>query len=388
MLKTILKLFNTSNPDQPTHGTGAIADTRAPEEKAKDFVFAEIVASATPVKWVKKTQPKGLQFEFNEKTWRRFPVRNQDGSSSCVAQTMAKLMGILGYLRFGIFIVLSAGHIYIRRINKAWGNGEGMGADDVFKIAQEGVTLEEFMPSMNLSEKQINSLYENDLHKSVGLKIKNWIALPIGDLETVASVIQTTKKGVMTWVRFDNREWKAVPKILYTLAPAHHSIASVDATLWDEEKALVIDENWGNTEGFEGQRVITESFYKTRNTYAAYPIDLKFETEIVPEPKKNTFARELVFIELDPVTHEILPVYKPINETQKADVIALQDILKKEGIFPSNVSSTGLYHNLTRKAVLAFQTKYKIASEKELADVNGKRVGSKTLAKLNELYGK
>ena len=50
-----------------------------------------------------------------------------------------------------------------------------------------------------------------------------------------------------------------------------------------------------------------------------------------------------------------------------------------------SVPSTGLYKEITRQAVLKFQVKHNIASPKELARLNGKRVGPKTIAKLNQL---
>lgn len=366
---------------------GAIDDPRPIEEQERNYSFRELVAAANPVQWVEKSQPSGMQYDFMPTTWRRFPVRNQDGSGSCVAQTLAKLMGILAYLRWGVFIVFSAGHIYLRRKNKPSG---GMWADDAYQIAQRGVTFEELMPSMAMNDAQMDALYESDLHKKVNLAISNYIWLPVGDLETVASVIQTTKKGVMTWHRFAYNEWGKVPKVLVSNPTNHHSVAGVDFTLFEAEKSIVIDESWGEgagTETMNGQRVLKESWYKARNTHASYPMDFKFDTENTPTPVPHVFSEPLVFIPLDLKTQEILPEYVATHEAQEADVARLQDILKKEGLFPSNVPSTGLYQEITRKAVLAFQYRYMVASEQELIEVNGKRVGSKTIAKLNELYG-
>lgn len=363
---------------------GALDDPRAPEEQAKNYSFAEIVglANANPVQWVEKQRPTGNQYELNAKTWRKFPVRNQDGSGSCVAQTLAKLMGILAYLRFGIFIVFSAGHIFMQRKNRP---ASGMWADDAYQIAQKGVTLEEFLPSMNKDDSALDSAYISELHKKMGLAISNYIWLPVGDIEAVASVIQTTKKGVMNWHRFAVSEWLAVPKVLVQNPPNHHSIAGVDFTLYEGEKAIVIDESWGDTFGFDGQRVLKESWYKARNTHASYPMDFKFDGN-VPTPPKEKFLKTLIYIELDLKTQEIPAHLVATHEAQKADVVRLQDVLKKEGLMPSNIASTGLYQELTRKAVKAFQYKYAVAPALELEEVNGKRVGQKTLDKLNALY--
>lgn len=62
----------------------ALIDTRSEAEKAKDITFNEVVASAAPVNWVEKDPSE----------WRSFPIFNQGNSSSCVAQTLKKMLGI------------------------------------------------------------------------------------------------------------------------------------------------------------------------------------------------------------------------------------------------------------------------------------------------------
>ena len=66
---------------------GANLDTRSEAQKARDWKFEEVVAAANPVNWVEKPQAE----------WRRFPIYNQDGSGSCVAQTLRKMAGV--YIR-------------------------------------------------------------------------------------------------------------------------------------------------------------------------------------------------------------------------------------------------------------------------------------------------
>ncbi len=363
---------------------GVIEQTQ--EEQRDNYAFREVVASANKVDWVEKKKPTGFNFILNTKTWRRFPVQNQSSSGSCVAQAMAKILGILAYLKWGVFIKFSAGHIYIRRNNKNIGDGQGMNATDVYKIAQDGVTMEELLPSQNLNEAQINALFESDLHKQVNLKIKNYIFLPVGDIETVASVIQTTKKGVMTWFRFHYKEWKNVPVVLAENPPNHHAMASCDFTLYNKSKALVNDESWGEDTALDGQRIMTEDFYKKRNTHASYPVDFKFETNSVSAPVKHKFSQTLIFIPLDLKTQEIASEFQTQHKNQLEDVQKLQDILKKEGLLPTSIDSTGLYYTITKKAVKAFQLKYQIASLEEINQVDGMSVGPKTIKKLNELY--
>jgi len=347
-------------------GTGALLDTRPEEVRAKDYQFGEIVASANPVNWIQKPQI----------TWRRFPIFNQNGSGSCVFQTMAKLMGIMYWLKNGQYVHFSATHGYQRRVNKP---APGMGGVDAFDIARKGVTLEELAPSQNMTDAQMDGYKIASYKEKVGeiFKINNYVILPIKNIDTVASVIQTTGKGVMVWFFFEYSEWTDVPFIKNpNLEPngsstVRHSVAAVDFTLWDGKKAIIIEDSWGPTFGLAGQRVITEDFFKARNLFAAYPINFVFEEGAVDKPH-YTFTKTLKF--------------SPTFVTDP-DVKALQDILKYEGLFPANTDSTGYYGSVTAKAVLAFQKKYQVTPDAELDALQGRECGPKTIAKLNELYG-
>lgn len=347
-------------------GTGAILDTRTELEKSKDFKFEEIVAKTAIVSWSEKPQ----------EAWRKFPIFSQNGSGSCVAQTLSKLMGIMYWLKNGVYVHFSSAHIYQRRSNKP---SAGMSGIEVFQIGQQGVTLEELAPSQNMTDAQMDAVEVQDYKQKVGeiFKLGNYIVLPVSDIETVASVIQTTGKGVMIWTFWEYDEWTTVPylkypELLLSNATGVHSTASVDFTMYDGEKAIIIDDSWGSSYGKAGQRVIKESFFKKRNIFAAYPMNFKFDAITIQKPV-HTFTKTLVFS----------PVFKVDN-----DVKALQDILKFESLFPTNTDSTGYYGALTSKAVMAFQKKYQIANDVIINELAGKQVGPATIKKLNELYSK
>ena len=72
---------------------------------------------------------------------------------------------------------------------------------------------------------------------------------------------------------------------------------------------------------------------------------------------------------------------------RSAEVAILQDALKIDGVFSLKVNSTGYFGEITRKAVIDFQRKHKVADEAEIIAANG-RVGKKTLAKLNEIFNR
>src|SRR3989338_1902060 len=67
------------------------------------------------------------------------------------------------------------------------------------------------------------------------------------------------------------------------------------------------------------------------------------------------------------------------------DVINLQKVLNKEGVYPEAIYS-GSYGTLTELAVKKFQAKYNIVSEGSPSTTGYGRAGWATIAKLNALY--
>jgi len=181
--------------ENQTFTNGALIDERSEAEKAKDFKFEEIVATINPVNWVEKPQSQ----------WRKFPIFNQNGSGSCVAQTAAKLLGVLYWLINKVYVHFSATHIYQRRNNKP--NG-GMAGVDAFNIMQKGTTLEELTPSQSMTDSQMDGAEIPQYKQDVGaiFKIGNFVQPPVRDIDTIASIIQTTGKAVMVWFYFQYDE--------------------------------------------------------------------------------------------------------------------------------------------------------------------------------------
>jgi hypothetical protein len=350
--------------DETTFQSGALIDTRTDAEKALDLRFEEIVPTADVVNWVEKPQDQ----------WRHFPIFNQDGSGSCVAQTQAKEFGIMRQLKDGHYVHFSASDIYQRRMNKP---SVGMQGADVRNIAAQGVTLEALAPSQNMTDAQMDAEVIEPYKREVGsvFSVTGALTVTAGDIETVASIIQRTQKGVMCWFYFQYNEWTARPQVinasldLYAASTCRHSVCAVDFTLVNGKKALIIDDSWGTSYGFAGERVIDEDFFKARNWFASYLMNFKFDdqTQPKPTPAPHVFNTDLY-----------------VGVSDATDVSALQDILKYEGMFPTNTQSSGQFGPLTLTGVKQFQTKYAIAGP---ADAGYGRVGPHTRAKLNALYG-
>lgn len=342
MIEFLQWLFGKRAPEAVL---GALPDSRDLEARERDYTFREIVAEAEDVKWVEK------------ESYRRSIITDQNGSGSCVAHSVAKILAYALWLRNGKkqFVLPSATHIYQRRANRP---EPGMQGVDALDIARKGTTLEDFVPSQKMTDAQMDAALVEKFEKDIGevLKLDNYILLPTRDIDAIASVIQKTEKAVMVWFYFKSEEWKRVAPVvrspsldLYGYSTLRHSVVAVDFTLYKGKKALVIEESWGSESGDQGQRIITEDFFKARNWFAAYPMRFAFEPQNVST--------------------------KPFYD---GSVRSLQDCLKAEGVFPTNVESTGILGAITEKGIREFQKKYGIEQTGT--------VGPKTTAKLKALY--
>lgn len=323
------------------------SDLRTPAEKAKDFLQTEFVASAAPVEWKEK----------KEADWRSFPIQQQFFTSKCVAFTTAKLALINYWLKTKENLLFSPNTIYDYRSNKP---SEGMVGDDAFSIWRDkGIGLEAVAPSNQTQEGDpfSISLFAKEVAK--GFKLGNWITIPEKDFDRVASTIQTTGKGIMGWFFFTSREWSPQFPIIkdslsnpYVSNANRHSVSVTDFGLIGGKQYLRIEDSakFGNI----NVRYVSREFFQARNFLSKYPMSFNYE-------------------EGGTVIEPTLP--KPRYD---GSVVSLQNCLKFEGLFPTNVDSTGVFGPITTRAVKDFQKKWGI----EQVGI----VGPKTTKKLKELY--
>jgi hypothetical protein len=340
----------------PAPFTGALEDPRTPEEKAKDFRFDEIVATAAPVRWEQKEPSQ----------WKQYPIRSQGQAGSCVAHSGALLAGIVQQHRDGQYIDFSASDIYQKRKNRP---DAGMWGVDAFSIMQkDGLTLEALMPSMNMTEAEIHLVPRKSYYGKVGeiFQLGEYVQYTPGDMHSVASTIQKTGKGVMVWFRFHYNEWTATPSIRQATPPLHHSVVAIDTAVYQGKRGIIVQDSWGLSTGIQGRRFISEDFYRQRNTFAAYTLAFRNDPNELPTPPRRTFTRDLQ--------------YGMVNDP---DVKRMQDILKFEEVFPTNIESTGNYFEVTRRAVLAYQRKYKVDTPAALTALDGRLAGPKTRSRLS-----
>lgn len=341
------------------YGTGALVDPRPYEEKIKDYQ-AEEVAAFAPVPWREKPQSE----------WRKFPIFDQDGSSSCVAQSTAKSLGINNFLEEKEFAHLSARDIYARRKNKPSG---GMWGQDACEIARSyGATLNALMNGQQLGESEMNR--DDDRkpsHEVIGkvYRAANWFALPF-DIERIASIVAEGKPA-MLFFRFDYGEWDREAPIIQPASQksAHHAITGVDFTLYQGKKAIIIDDSWGQNRGINGQRVVTEEWFNPtfgRITWASYFDDLSnlalLNPQITEKPKYR-FTRELT---VGSRGHDVAQLQRCLGYLKDAEGY----------LFPLSQEPTGYYGGITRRAVLRYQ------AMKGLPQTGS--VNQQTLAALNQ----
>lgn len=308
---------------------GVIEDPRSEEEKKCDFKSEGLIPSAIPVEWKEK------------ESFKSYLIKNQDGSSSCVAQATSKLLGIHEVVEGREYKNLSPKFIYTRRSNYPDG---GMWFQNALEIAcKDGSCEEELLPSEFKRESFMNDKTQetpNCAENALKYKGKNYVALPI-DIDKIAEVL-AQGYGVLLGFRFDYNEWTTKPKMYSDSKLAcHHGVCATDFGLLDGQKVISIDDSWGVGTGKGGQRFITEEFLEQRCTYAGYALSLVYEPE--DEEFHYQWVRGMRFYGV----HNV-----------KKDVMALQKALQTRGYFPKNAKIDGIFGAITLKAVKDFQRSY------------------------------
>lgn len=354
--------------------SGALLDERSEEEKQRDFHDEEIAESSS-VQWREK-DIRELPF---------FESRDQSTSGTCVAQAVARIIGMQVKEASGTYASMSGTAIYNRRYNKP---GSGMSMPDVLKITTTfGATFEALEPSQKMTEAQINAAKELPFTPDVAahFKMKSY-AYVANNMDAIAQVV-SRGNPVMVFIYADRDEYQVNPRVLKNINPAQatlrHAVVITDYFLYRGKKYFLVEDSWGvlSSKGadnaFErelaqrGQRMFSEEFVNKRVYAASYVTQTDFrwgEPQSVSKPR-HQFNRDLEY-----------------GLRNDAEVRVLQDILKYEGLLNSTIDSTGNYLGLTQAAVQAFQRKYGIVSSGTPATTGYGRVGPLTRAKLNELF--
>lgn len=342
---------------------GVAEDTRTIEAKSKDWTLEE-TASVLPVEWKEKTID----------TARYFGRRDQDGSSSCMAQSGVKMLGIENTVEEGIFNVMSATPIYQARANKP---GLGMWQQDLLSLLCKPLAcLESQLPSQKLSESQIDASYpktDDETSTAERYRAGGYAFIPV-DINKIASVI-SQGKAVQLLMFFLADEWwgYTMPKMInpnlavWDSKSLHHGIVAVDFGLVNGVKSLFIEDS-SVLEQENGQRIITEDFLLKRCYGAGFLLPLDNKHADINKPK-HKFTTPLEY-----------------GMIKNKDVKELQDILKFEKFMLNSIPSTGNFLALTAQALKKWQVAHDILDFQNENNLTLIRVGSKTINKLNEIY--
>ena len=332
----------------------------------RDYKYEEIFGSPPAVQW-KPIDPRKIE--------PLLPIKNQDNSSSCVAQALSKAMEYLEYRENNKPVGISARGIYSRKKIQQ----PGMAFRNALDIARKyGSTLEELMPSQGLNEQRM--LSDSDyttLDKEVGqiLRIKNYVWAN-NNFDTLAGLL-LNDVPILLGVRMSRNGWlngmvrppkPGEPITGHGLVIIPKNKTGYNFGLVNGKKSLIFDNSWTERWGFRGQGVISEGYGYMWN-YAIYdlPDDWR-DTEEKPFSKpQHTFQIDLYY-----------------GLKNDEEVKWLQHCLKWLGLFPLNVPETGNYYSITQKAVQDFQDKYDIAHQ---GNPGYGRCGPKTRTQLNKIFG-
>ena len=324
--------------------TGLLPDDRKPEEKEKDYLTCELL-EAEPITWIDFEQWK--QKPEIQKMLNELPVYDQNGSGSCVAQSIALIATINNWKEEGKAIKFSARGIYARRSNKP---EEGMRFYDAAELFRKyGVVPEPILPSENLDENAMNRL--DDYLPSYDLIGKIYAPKNYFWVNSFDEVVQVISKGYpcQIGVRFGQGEWDyVVPQIRGNDLRWGHSIIVLPFAYftYQGKRAVLIQDSWG-LRGWNGRRILTEDWfqgarfmgglwYEDINNFAVY------NTSPAQLPKYQ-WTRDLYI--------------GSRGEDVKMLQLALGMIKDDQGyLFPLiSITPTGFYGGLTRNAVARFQ---------------------------------
>lgn len=344
---------------QNKYFTGITDDPRKDPKVIDGWSIDEVLAESAPVDWKFKSKSELVEY----------PVWNQGQSSSCVAFAKAKQISIKVLDLTGVWIDFSPASIYQLRVNKP---GSGMHISDANDIVNKtGVCLEALMKSQNLTEAEIDAVKRTRvgdlLSNAIAEAVVRYLYIPV-DIDRIAQTIEDKRSvSLLIYANYDEYS-RMVPVVLdknlkYEQAPVKHEVVGVDYFIGEDGLKRIYINDSSHFGGIP-VRELTEDFLEKR-CILADAIDV-FTFDPDTDKPKYIFSKDLEIGDSGP------------------DVVALQDILKYEKVFPSNTNSTGYYGPITKDAVGKFQIKHSVVTSTNSAGYG--RVGPLTRAKINIIY--
>lgn len=316
---------------------GIAPDPRSEEEKAQDYSHEDLAMGEVELDWS----------PLAEKVYPEYPISNQDGSLSCVAHAVAKILAMHEVKEGREYKQLCPKFIYDLRENYPDG---GMWLPNALSIACKYGSCEESMLDCDMKgEAYMNDkslITEEMINNAINYKGLYYFEIKDRSMDNIAKVIEQGY-GVLAGFRFDRDEWTDVPFVKpNSTREVGHGVALMRYGLHEEGKAFGMDDSWGVKYGKGGKRIITEDFLNQRCFYCGYVTSLS----------NYVFTKTLKF------------------GSKGIDVRKLQEVLNKQG---SKLVIDGIFGRNTKNAVIAFQ--------KSKGLVADGIVGKFTNAELNKL---
>lgn len=302
---------------------GVVEDPRSLDEKALDYKHEDLAMGEVPLNWV----------DIKDKVIKTYEIQNQDGSLSCVAQAVAKLLAIHELKEGRSYTRLCPKVIYDFRENYPQG---GMWLPNALAIGcSVGACEETMLPCDMKGETFMNdkSLISAEmLNNALNYRGLYYFEITDRSIDNIAQVL-AQDYGVLLGFRFDYDEWTDVPVVhADSTKKLGHGTAGTDYCLYEGEKSLNMDDSWGPGQAKGGTRIITERFLNARCFYAGYITSLP----------NFRFTKTLRYGSVG------------------IDVRKLQEVLNKNG---ANIIIDGKFGNRTKVAVILYQKAHSLVGD-------------------------
>ena len=188
-------------PPNNENYNGIAKDPRTDEQKAEDYIHEDLAMGEIQLNWIDR----------DLKNIKTYPIQNQDGSLSCVAQAVAKLLAIHEVREGREYKRLCPKIPYDYRSNYPEG---GMWLPNALSIACKiGTCIEEMLPCDMKNEAFMNdkSLIRAEMiNNALNYRGLYYFEIKSRNIDEIAK-INEQNYGVLLGFRFDRDEWTDVP---------------------------------------------------------------------------------------------------------------------------------------------------------------------------------
>lgn len=365
------------DPKDLLHNFHPNAAFKGPQD-SRDYKWSEVGFGSAPFDWSKGYDVEEEIGSTLGIAGFKLPVKDQDGSGSCGGQAEATYGSAVSAIHDRKFVERSAKFPY----SQVYVQGGGSGDADLARIATtQGWAPEALCASYENGKPPSEAFMERKQDITQAAKdaakldsASSFVSVNI-DIDSVAQAIESNHGARLGITGSNNGTWlSADPQ-----PPVdgqefwYHWIYAGKAKIRNGVKKIGLLNSWGTQAGDNGWQWIDASYIS--KLLATCPNG------------RGIWTARAVVVNTNPIASFHHFFASDIGYLQSGpEVVALQSALQADGEFPKGTPCTGLYGDITRRAVLAFQVKYSVASNAEIQGLAGKKVGPATRAKLNKLF--